>query len=182
MNKEEVAKEMKGWGFSRGKYNPCLYFHKARGLRTFLHGDDFATVGAIENVSWLKDLLEKRFEIKTECISPAAAGVGSRKAKGDLGRPSPKTTNGEAIVEGVEARLLNRAVKVTHIQHGAEKLAHLAEMSIFLKRICENHDHALLGINRANEDTPKPKGTRHKSPSTAEDGPWHSNLRKPASG
>ena len=27
---EEVAKEMRGWGFSRGRYNPCLYFHKAR--------------------------------------------------------------------------------------------------------------------------------------------------------
>ena len=32
---------------------------------------------------------------------------------GDLGVPSPKTTNGEPIVEGVEARLLNRVVKVT---------------------------------------------------------------------
>ena len=25
---EEVAKEMKGWGFKRGKYNPCTYWHK----------------------------------------------------------------------------------------------------------------------------------------------------------
>ena len=24
---EEVAKEMIKWGFTRGKYNPCLYWH-----------------------------------------------------------------------------------------------------------------------------------------------------------
>ena len=51
---EEVAKEMRSWGFIRGRYNPCLYFHKGRNLRTFLHGDDFATVGALENCNWLK--------------------------------------------------------------------------------------------------------------------------------
>ena len=87
---QEVAKEMRGWGFSRGTYNPCLYFQKERGLRTFLHGDDFAAVGTIENVTWLKALLAKRFEIKTECISPAAAGVVFRKVGSDLGAPSLK--------------------------------------------------------------------------------------------
>ena len=61
----------------------------------------------------MKGLLEKRFEIKTECISPAAAGVGSRKVEGNPGVPSPKTLNGEAIKEGVEARLLNRVVRCT---------------------------------------------------------------------
>ena len=45
---EEVAKEMVRIGFTRGKYNPCLYFHPQRNLRTFLHGDDFATVGTQE--------------------------------------------------------------------------------------------------------------------------------------
>ena len=24
---EEVAKEMQKWGFTRGQYNPCLYYH-----------------------------------------------------------------------------------------------------------------------------------------------------------
>ena len=45
---EEVAREMNKWGFKRGRYNPCLYFHKERNLRTFLHGGDFATVGTLE--------------------------------------------------------------------------------------------------------------------------------------
>ena len=70
---EEVASEMLEAGVRRGKYNPCLYYHEGRNLRTFLHGDDFAAVGTIDNVLWLKGIVEKRFEIKTECVSLAAA-------------------------------------------------------------------------------------------------------------
>ena len=58
-------------------------------------------------------MLEKRFEIKTECVSPAAAGVGGRRVAGSPSAPAPKTTNGEAMVEGGEARLLNRVVRCT---------------------------------------------------------------------
>ena len=43
---EEVAELMLKHGFTRGRYNPCLYFHREREPRTFLHGDDFATVGS----------------------------------------------------------------------------------------------------------------------------------------
>jgi len=35
---EGVAKEMRKWGFTRGQYNPCLYYHRQRNIRTFLHG------------------------------------------------------------------------------------------------------------------------------------------------
>ena len=52
-----------------------------RNLRTFLHGDDFATVGSRPEVQWFKSALAKRFEIKTQCIAPGAiAGVGQRVA------------------------------------------------------------------------------------------------------
>ena len=61
---EEVAKEMRRLGFQRGRYNPCLYYHESRNLRTFLHGDEFATVGTRQEVAWFRQALEKRFEIK----------------------------------------------------------------------------------------------------------------------
>ena len=38
---EEVALQMKKWGFKEGRYNPCLYHHEDWHLRV-LHGDDFA--------------------------------------------------------------------------------------------------------------------------------------------
>ena len=63
---EEVAKDMREWGFTRGRNRPSLYFHHARNVRTFLHGDDFATVGMLERVTWLKGQLEGMFEINTE--------------------------------------------------------------------------------------------------------------------
>ena len=69
---EEVAREMRKLCFTRGKYNPCLYYHADRNLKTFLHGDDFATVGTREQARWFKEALEKRFEIKSQCVGTAA--------------------------------------------------------------------------------------------------------------
>ena len=65
---EEVAKEMKGWGFERGQYNPCLYTHAAKRVQVFLHGDDFASVGNRVALKWFLQKLESRFEIKTSVI------------------------------------------------------------------------------------------------------------------
>ena len=110
---DEVAKEMRRLGFVRGHYNPCLYYHRRRNLRTFLHGDDFATVGTRREVTWLKAALEKRFEIKTQCVGPSAKAVGKESPAGTSTRPAPTTTNGEAMQEGSEGRLLNRVLRCT---------------------------------------------------------------------
>ena len=56
-----------------------MHPRQARNVRTFLHGDDFATVGTWESVTSLRGQLEGRFEINTECISPAADAAGSRR-------------------------------------------------------------------------------------------------------
>ncbi len=61
---EEVAKDMLSWGFARGRYNPCLYYHKATGLKTLVHIDDFVSVGSRAATSQFHKKLEKRFEIK----------------------------------------------------------------------------------------------------------------------
>ena len=43
-NFQAEAKEfMRSIGFRQGKYNPCTFWHKERGLRTLVHGDDFVT-------------------------------------------------------------------------------------------------------------------------------------------
>ena len=63
-------------------------------------------------MSWLKTKLEGRFEFNTQCISPSVSTVGSR-ARGTPSGPCIETTNGEAIKDGSEARLLNRVVRCT---------------------------------------------------------------------
>ena len=60
----DVAREMIKAGLRRGKYNPCLYLHEKRNLITFLHCDDFATVGTKENVKWFKETLENGLRSK----------------------------------------------------------------------------------------------------------------------
>ena len=89
---EDVAKELIRVGFQRGRYNPCLYYHPGRCLRTLLHDDDFATVGDRQGVQLLKTALENRFEITYQCIgqgvekSLEVAGAGSGSG------PAPTTT------------------------------------------------------------------------------------------
>ena len=87
---EEVAKEMKGWGFDRGQYNPCLYTHAAKRVQAFLHGDDFASAGNRVALKWFLQKLESRFEIKTSVI-------------------------GTGIGEVREARVLNRILRITEL-------------------------------------------------------------------
>ena len=69
---EEVAKEIISSDFSRGRYNPCLYYHKETGLKCLVHGDDFVSVGSRKSVVRFRQKLVKRFEIKTKIIGTAA--------------------------------------------------------------------------------------------------------------
>ena len=59
---------MESIGFKVGRYNASTYYHPLRDLKQMLHGDDFATVGDIEDVRWLKGKLEERFELKSQIL------------------------------------------------------------------------------------------------------------------
>ena len=85
---EEVAKEMKGWGFDRGQFNQCLCTKAARRVQVFLQGDDFASVGKRVALKWFRQQFESRFEIKTSVIGTGIGGVR-------------------------EARVLNRILRIT---------------------------------------------------------------------
>ena len=84
----EVAKEMLVWGFKRGKYNPCLYWHRQWKLQTLVHGDDFVSVGSKASIMKFKEKLEGRFEVKSKILGSAAG-------------------------EEKEGRVLNRVIRVT---------------------------------------------------------------------
>ena len=99
---EEVAKEMQGWGFSRDRYNPCLYWNEKTRLRTMVHGDDFVSAGTREAVRAFRRQLEKRFEIKTQVIG-SGRGVRTDVRRTDNAEPD----------EVQEGRVLNRIVRWT---------------------------------------------------------------------
>ena len=45
-----------------------MYYHPGRAMRCLVHGDDFVCVGEAEDVKWLEDRLEERFEIKSKIM------------------------------------------------------------------------------------------------------------------
>ena len=100
---EEVAKEMGKWGFLRGKYSPCLYWHKGLGLKTMVHGDDFVTVGTRRAAAEFQNMLQKRFEIKTQVIG-----------SGNSARHSPMRAADGQPEETSEGRVLNPIVRWTN--------------------------------------------------------------------
>ena len=84
---QEVKKFMTSIGFKQGGYNASTYFHKKKGLKTIVHGDDFVTVGSRQDAKWMDDQLKERFEIKTVVI-------GSQEG------------------ESKEGKILNRVVRI----------------------------------------------------------------------
>ena len=46
-----------------------VYFTaKKKGIRTFIHGDDYVSTGNVESLLWMKDQLEKKYQIKTQML------------------------------------------------------------------------------------------------------------------
>ena len=69
--KNEVEHFMLGTGFTQGRYNPCTYYHRVKGLRSLVHGDELVPAGGRAEAKWLKQQLEDMFEIKTKVIGDA---------------------------------------------------------------------------------------------------------------
>lgn len=65
---EEVKKFMVAMGFRRSVYNPSMYHHEMREIKTLVHGDDFASNGRRQEMGWFRRALESRFDIKTEIV------------------------------------------------------------------------------------------------------------------
>ena len=76
-------------GFARGDASACVFRHTKRRLVTSVHGDDFTTAGPKRELDWLKQEMEKCYELKENY----RIGPGPRDAK--------------------EARVLNRVIRWT---------------------------------------------------------------------
>ena len=166
---EEVAKDMRRLGFTRGQYNPCLYYHRQRNLRTFLQGDDFATVGARQEVKWFKTALEQIFGTNTQRVGPSVALGSGNSVDGASTSPSPTITNGEALKEGSEGRLLNRILRCT--PQGWEVEADQRHADMIVQELDLSNAHGAItpgeheprrkeGDNE--EELSPPEATRHR--------------------
>ena len=76
-------------GFTKGDASACVFRHPSRGLVTSVHGDDFTTSGSKKNLDWLRQELEKAYELD----ELARLGPGKEDSK--------------------EAKILNRIIRWT---------------------------------------------------------------------
>ena len=67
---EECSGQLKQIGFEQVKASPCIFYHKERGLCTYVHGDDYVTMGMPEHLGWMKAQLEKKYTVKTQTLGP----------------------------------------------------------------------------------------------------------------
>ena len=57
-------------GFKQGTAPPCSFHHEARSIRTYIHGDDYVSVGKDQDLQWLKKELEQTYGLKTQALGP----------------------------------------------------------------------------------------------------------------
>ena len=72
----EYADMLVSIGFTQGKAFPCVFHHQQRGIRTFVHGDDYVSTAMPNQLEWLKTSLEAKYQIKTQWL-----GQGEKYSK-----------------------------------------------------------------------------------------------------
>ena len=60
-------------GFVRGKSNPCVFHYAERNIWTLVHRDDYASVGMVDELSWMRAQLGRKFEMKTTIVGHSQA-------------------------------------------------------------------------------------------------------------
>lgn len=46
------------------------FYHQQRGIRTYVHGDDYVSTGQPEQLRWLQIQLEQSYQVKTQVLGP----------------------------------------------------------------------------------------------------------------
>ena len=57
----EAGNTLKDAGFTAGRTSPCLFHHPARDMMVFLHGDDFVSLGSLEDLKLLEKVLSAKY-------------------------------------------------------------------------------------------------------------------------
>jgi hypothetical protein len=82
----EYVEFMESVGFRRGQSTPCVFWHKERGIRAVIHGDDFTLLGNDAALNWFGESIQEKFEVNFR------------------GRPGPGVNDGKSF------RILNRII------------------------------------------------------------------------
>ena len=108
---ECLSQHLADIGFVRGKSNPCVFYNAERNIRTLLHGDDYASIGSVDALDWMRLELENKFDMKTTI-------VGHSRAKG-------------VVAEG---KILNRIIRA--VNSGWEYECDQRHVEVLVEELC----------------------------------------------
>ena len=67
---EEYSTQLVRIGFAQGKTSPCVFYHPQRGIKTYVHGDDYVITGLPHQLQWMQNQLEKKYKFMTQWLGP----------------------------------------------------------------------------------------------------------------
>ena len=62
--KDSYTQAMEHAGFVTGTANPCVFYHKVRGITIVVHGDGFTALETDNDLDWYENRLKDNFEMK----------------------------------------------------------------------------------------------------------------------
>jgi hypothetical protein len=65
---DEYGQTLRQSGFDVGKASGSTFFHRDRGVRVVVHGDDFVSTGSIEDLRWTEELLKAKYPLECKGI------------------------------------------------------------------------------------------------------------------
>ena len=76
----EYSSFMQSIGFEMGDASACVFRHKEKGLTSSVHGDDFTTAGPKRHLDWLKQEMQRKYEL-TENYRLGPGGKDQKEGK-----------------------------------------------------------------------------------------------------
>jgi hypothetical protein len=51
-------------GFTQGSHSACVFYHNEKSIRGVVHGDDCTALGSRAELDWLREVIQRRTEVK----------------------------------------------------------------------------------------------------------------------
>ena len=67
---KECSRQLIQVGPTQRTAPPCIFFHKQKGIRTHVHGDDYVSTGMPHQLDWMTTQLEQKYQVKIQLLGP----------------------------------------------------------------------------------------------------------------
>lgn len=67
---QEYSQQFFDAGLQRGLASLCIFHHPHKGIRTYVHGDEYVSTGMPDALQWMREKLEGKYHVKTQMLGP----------------------------------------------------------------------------------------------------------------